>query len=340
MISPRTCQLAVALTLACIWIPALSTEPNGARTGLKFEISETELNWMVGKGSVETGHGGIRPTHAAALYIRYAQDLPDFYSPAGQRSILSTASGKLLSQRQVDLLSTGTNCIARLGRFGQELNNHYHFRLYAVSEEDARKTAEAFIQFMTQAANEKAQPSKETLSDLEARVSRSKSELPQAEADAKDAQAQLAKFRKQGRFLSMKQKQAEDTTGELNRMLITLDIEIAGIQAMLSAIEQYRSDEGASNKATVGQLEEIQREQTVKLAGALAKKEKAEAALKEAAEYYNLSRASKRADYLRQNIRTLEMNINQFKARLACPEMLPPMVFQNKVTIYPVRVEE
>ena len=338
MFSSTKRQLIVVLILGWVYMSAIGDEPNEAKTELKFEIGETEMMWSLGRGPIKTLPGGIRATHAAVLYIGHAQELPDFYSPGAQSSILSTPAGRLLSQRQVDLLYTGSNCIAHLGRFGELLNNHYYFRLYAVSEEDARKTAQAFIQFMTQAANEKARSLKEILSDLEARVSRAKSELLQAEADAKDAKARLVKLRKQGRFLSLKQ--AEDTAGELNKMLITLDIEIAGIQAMLSAIEQYRSDKGGPNKASVGQLEEIQREQTVKLAGALAKREKAEAALKEAAEYYNLVTTSRRADHLRQDIRSLENDINQRKAKLAVPEMLPPKVFQNKVMIYPVGVDE
>jgi ABC-type Zn uptake system ZnuABC Zn-binding protein ZnuA len=37
-----------------------------------------------------------------------------------------------------------------------------------------------------------------------------------------------------------------------------------------------------------------------------------------------------------------EQEIHQFKEKLADPDMetLPPKVFQNKVTIYPVRVED
>jgi chromosome segregation ATPase len=131
---------------------------------------------------------------------------------------------------------------------------------------------------------------------------------------------------------------------ELNKTLNTLDVEIAGLQAKISTIEEYKSDKTVSLDI-VEKLEEMLREQTIELAGALARKDMATEIRYQAEGYFSLTSMK---DSLQKQLDTLKSDLSDHKAelrrnehQLAHPttDMLPPQVFQNKVTIYPVHVE-
>jgi hypothetical protein len=86
-------------------------------------------------------------------------------------------------------------------------------------------------------------------------------------------------------------------------------------------------------------------EQAVELAGALARREAATKIRSRAQEFYDLSVLE---IGLNQEIADLKKELSMYEMELpeaergyaqATADELPPKVFQNKVTIYPVRVE-
>lgn len=339
MIKKRKQQFVIVLILACISELVLGTEPNQpeAELKLKFEIRSEEQPWLISKGS---GRGPIRPSHVVVLFIRPSRKFPDFEGPAAIssiRSILSTSAGKSLSQQQADLVSTGPGCFARLGGCGEAVPNFYHFRLYAVSEEDARKLAEAFIEVLTGQVQEIVRRNREYMLEFKDKISKTQAKIPKAEVEAQDALSKLTELKKTVHYLSSDE--AKKTISELNKILVTNDVEIAGIEGKIQEIKKYMVKD--SEKTHFAALEQMLSEQNIELAAALAKKRAAVAARDEAETFCHLEEATRMPDYLRQELIQYQKNLHQTENMLdSNPDMIPPMIFQNKVTIYPVRVEE
>lgn len=357
MISSKKCQLGISLILACICSAVLGGELNEVKTGLKFETADKEQQWVIDvddeggqkfEKRKEMLQGPFRPKYVAVFYVeRGHPDMPPHYrpregfdkysQPTWIESILSTSAGKSLSERQVDLLHTGA-CIRILGKFGDTIGNHQHVRIYAVGEKDARKTVEAFIGALTL-----PRPSGEYMGlgpdELREKISKAKKQLSEKQVELKSTQTSLDELKKTVHYVS--RDEAKQIAQELNKTLYTLNVEIAGVEARISAIEKYLSDKniGADTQA---KLEAMLSEQNVELAGALAKKEAATKARDHAAQYCDVSYQKivflDEVRWLERDIRLSEQNLESLEKMLTKREP-PPNVFQNKVIIYPVRVD-
>jgi len=139
-------------------------------------------------------------------------------------------------------------------------------------------------------------------------------------------------------------KLTEQMIQEMGKMLDIINVEIVGIQAKLSAIEEYKSKPNVS-AAVLVRLDEILCEQSIELAGTLARKKQATDSRARYQDVYNLHKQWETAVYRYEKVRGDVLGsprrLSKLKKRLAdpTPDMLPPKVYQNKVTIYPVRVE-
>jgi len=257
------------------------------------------------------------------------------------KSILATLAGKSLSQDQIDLLHTGA-CIRILGRFGAAVGNHQHVRIYAVNQDDARKTVEAFIEVLKEVYTT-AQYFKSRQLELQENIAKGRKDITEKEVKLKSTQARLEELKKSVYYTS--RDEAKQIVLELNKTVNTLDVEIAGLQAKISAIEKYKSDK-KTDAETLAKLEAMLGEQVVELAGALAKKEVATRIRDQAQEYYRLNIVEidllNVTHNLKTNLSNFESELQQVENQLAqaVEDVRQPKVFQNKVTIYPVRVEE
>jgi hypothetical protein len=136
--------------------------------------------------------------------------------------------------------------------------------------------------------------------------------------------------------------EAEQAVLELNKMLDVIDVETAGLQAKVLAIGKFKSGNKISNEDTLSKLEQMLSEQTIELAGALARKEAVTKIRDRAEEFYNLRKKQlelpKTLDLLRSSLSNRERDLQQVQGRLISPasNAMPPKVYQNKVTIYTV----
>jgi hypothetical protein len=337
MVKSKKLQLAIVLISVSACNPTLGLEPNETKIELKFKVSSEGQEWIIGKGNIENGRGPIRPSHVAILFIGPSRLFPDFGSSAVIKSIQSTSAGKSLSQTQVHLLSTGCGCISRLGRFGDTVPNYYHFRLYAVSEQDARKLTEAFIEFVTDQARTKAKPMEDAMLDLEDEISKTEAKIPEANAKAKAALSELTELKKTVHYSSSQE--AEKTISELNRVLVMNDIDIVGIQAKITVIEEYKSKKIISEESHLVALNQMLSEQNIELAASLAKKKAATSVREEAEKFCRLEEASKNPNFLATRLSAYKNNLQNLRDQLNRSDLMPPKVFRNEVTINPVLPE-
>jgi len=337
------------MILAFISISASGVEPNLPKTKPRFEINSEEQQWQIEGGKI--GKGPFKPTHVAELFLPYSEEYSPKSNPQRIMRMLKTAPGQSISSEQRVFLSSSTarDAISIIDR-GDTVRRHYHIRLYAMSELDARKTAEAFIEAMTDKA-EKIRSYKERIRSLQEGIFHAKKEIFEKEAATEVALANLRESIKNVHYLSTDE--AKQAISELNTMLNNLDIELAGMKAKLQAIQEHRNknlEEGTKRINREGillKLEDMWIDLLIELKVAEARKETATRLRSEAEDFckqMNTMKAEfqKVVNEYKTHVTMYEQEIHQFKEKLADPDMetLPPKVFQNKVTIYPVRVED
>lgn len=343
MISSRKCQLVIAVISVCICSLALCQEPNAPRTELKFEISKDEKAWIQ-DSSYRPGVGPIKPTHAAEFHLRDPGPHTQLDLHFSFKSVPKTKAGESLSQAQRDFL-IGSDAWAITGQ-GNVVRHCLTVCLYAVSEDDAKRMAEALIEGLTDRTNTRMQGLKNRLGELEGKIAEAKRRIAEAEAEHKNTQPELERVGKNVHYRD--HLEAEEEVVGFNKMLNTLNIELSGIRARLATIEFFQAKgkvEGHAASETVDKLEQMYVEQTIELKAAEAKVNTTTALRRGAETFVNLSRRLQAAESNKHNLsndlKRYEADMRSVEGELAdlTPKM-PPKVFQNKVTIYPVRAEE
>jgi len=340
MINSKKRQLVSVLILACICIPALATEPNEAKTKLKFEISVLRQQWLDRKKQL--ARGLIKPTHAAEFYINHTD-----IAISNQREIkmiLETSSGQSISDRQQEFLKTSTTSCA-IFSYDKAMKDHYHVRLYALSEDDARKMTEAFVEVATNKTKARMELWKDDLAKLQEKIPQLQKQISETEEKLKIVRASFEKFKKSTpsvQYASIKE--AQQAISEYSKIIDPLTIELEGIGAKIRTIQEYQ--EKITSQDTLVKLEQMLIEQNVELAGVSAKRDFADSA-RIRARYFvekktELRNLEEDKGTLYNQRRNHQRELQHVEERLAnpTPEMLPPKVYQNKVTIYPVLVEE
>lgn len=368
MINSRRHQLGIALVLACICAAAFGQDANDAKTELKFEINAENAQRLYGK--IKTTRTPIRPTHVAYVEIEWYHWQP---TEPNISEILQTPIGQTVSQLQRDLPRTVpaiplvvTKRLTSTYGFGSYPFGSNKYAVYAVSQEDAKKMAQALVEVLMKEADVALGPILKSYinkilskkQELEKNVAQTKKTLLEKKAEWSSAEEKLQKKLKEGpHFMhelahsSEAAKEAQATILEMNRILDSLNIEIAGIEAKLSAVREYRGPRSLRLRKEhvtsegLAKLEQILIEQTVELAGASARKKAVLDIQTREREFLNLYKKWEAASYaigkLKGNLSSYEQKLTEVADKLAnpTPEMLPPTVFQNKVIIYPVRLD-
>jgi hypothetical protein len=345
MIKSRKVQLITVSLLTCICAPVLG-QYRLTKTPLSFEIKSEEQQWKVEGNRI--GKGPIKPTHVAELFLPYSDEYVPNSNPQRIVRMLKTPSGQTISSEQRVFLSASTvkDAISVIDR-GDTVRRHFHIRLYAMSELDARKMAEAFVEAMGDEA-EKIRSYKEQTDMLQEGIFRTKNKILDKEAEAEDILATLRESIKNVHYLSTDE--AKQAILELNTTLNNLDIELAGMKAKLMVIQEYKERQKAKGEIVVNRegillrLENMWIDLLIELKVAEAKKETATQLRSQAEDFCKQMNAKKaesqkEINKLKMDISFFEREIHQFGEKLADPdmEMLPPKIFQNKVTIYPVK---
>ena len=354
MIHSRKHQFVLALISVCIFSPVLIARPGENESKLKFEIDNKRSQLWLGRVANTTGQGPIKPTHVAVLHIRRPhEDMPSSHD--GILQILKTTAGKSLSQQQQKFM-TASNAITWLGI--KEIKNHDTVLIYAISEEDAKKTVQAYLEVPTIKANARMQEYEKYLKDRKEQIIEIKKVLPEKQKQADEMEPKFMELKKT-RYFSLSDNEAYETAKgtmlEMDKMLDVLAIELAGIREKISVINEYRKtpqDMQAIERrrklpeGMLVKLEQMFVEQTIELKSAEARKQAATKIRDRDKTFIDLfiqwNNLSGEVYNLKANLQNSEKRVQEMEERLTnpTPDMLPPEIYQNKVTIYPVLAEQ
>lgn len=242
--------------------------------------------------------------------------------------------GKVLSEQQEALLAR---------RFSDAVVQASEgLRLYAVSEEDARRMATAVIEASDERNRRRFGAYVEHLHRQQSLIPDAEKTIAEGEPELKTITSRLEELRRVGYFRN--RAEAEKIAADLGTLLNQIDIEIAGREAEVKVLT---AKFGEPSIRVTESMREMHLEIEVDLAGALVRKKKAQDARARALEYVALSvrRSLLRTELEKaQSTLTAEarekiaQQILELERGLAHPNehMRPVVVRDNTVFIHPV----
>lgn len=312
----------------------------------------------------------IVPTHCAYIPIRWYHHEP---ATPEVEELVKTSAGKSISPLQRDFLKTGKaisvtrrdTVIRRPGVLGFIYDSgRITYNLYAVSKDDVKKMAEAFAEVFLKQNNETLKPfldgylnkHHDKLRQYQKLVTETKAQIPKKEQELEELQTELNKLKERGYYQS--EDQARKAILELNAMLHTENIELAGMQAKRKAIEMHRArvrqtikQQTETDRKTINwepillNLEQKYIDVMIDFEVAKARQETARH-LRGQAHFFltkmNKAREiSRRVGNLKADLKRHEARLQQIERVLANPkpDMLPLRLYQNIVDIYPVEIK-
>jgi len=336
----------MVLILACICALVLGEEPNETETEWKFDIrnDRPRARHLMPQYSPPNVY-----THFAVLFIRGNWDI--YMRGAPIEAIIETSAGQSMSQMQRDVIS---NQSIRFMDNNSTISNYTYFQLFGVGEDDVQKMVNAFIEVLANRVDSRRQSLLNQQQKLKQKIVLLEDEKLRRETEQKNVMKRLEGVKKKVHYLSIDE--AGNTIEKLNKTLDELNIDIAGMQRKLFAISEeheHMSKETQKSgdvrkkiyETTIWpRLEQMRIDQIIELKVAEEKRSTAMKIRTEAEEFYHLHEQSlekvKYLEPLRKRMSNYQESLRNTEMRLTTPELLPPKVFQNKVTIYPVRVEE
>ncbi|MGB2865167.1 MAG: hypothetical protein WBC05_17695 [Sedimentisphaerales bacterium] len=351
MIRSKKNRFVISFILACVCATTVGAEPDEAKTNVIFEINNKQSKTWV-PGPTGQAKGPIKPTHVAVFYVRRPWNLSEGHTAILQ--ILKTYAGQSLSEQQRNFLAA-SDAVVRWGI--ENVQNHDMLLLYAVSEEEAKKMAQAYLEVPTNKANERIQEYEKYLKERKERIIEINKILPEKQKQADQMEPKYMEI-KNKRYFSLSDdeayQKAKETMLEMDKMLDVLEIELAGIREKMSVINEYRKtpqDMQAimrREKLPEGMLVKLEQmfvEQTIELKSVEAREQAATKIRGRDKAFVNLfiqwKNLSGEVHNLKANLESSEKRMREMEERLTnpTPDMLPPEIYQNKVAIYPVLTE-
>jgi hypothetical protein len=338
--------LGLVAAFACL--SAAGTEPNDANTPLTFEMSPIVLPAppLRQVRAMQAPWNGM-VTYVAGVPGNDSRFLPRPYGrPQGfihfvlrqdisreQRRFLETTEGGM------DVTHTSGPIAPPDYYIPPEDPNAPQLLLYAVSLDDAKKMAEAYLQYARERFQEQVTPIQKEFNTLSEKLASEQQKLPEAIQAYEAARKAFEDLEKQVPYRD--DKQALDAAAELDKVLNMAQVDIAGIRARIEAIQNEQQTHPST--AVTTQLQIMFVEEAVALKGTEARRNMATILRKQADSYIDLKSARDRAeaerDRLTQDVSVLPEMIRRVQETLAAAMQDEPRIIHNKVFIHPVRQE-
>lgn len=341
MIKSKTLQLTLIMTLICICAPIFGSESNQAKAEIKFDIRQSKPRTGFPRQNTLPND----TTHYAVLLVR--GNWRTFRERIPIEEILESSDGQSMSQKQRDTIS---NRAIRFIDDGSTISGYTYFQLFGVSEDDVQKMVKAFIEIIENRIESNKLRSMTLKKECHTKITEIQKQLPEKQEQQKKAEKDFENVKNNTYYLSPEE--AKKTVEKLNATIDELNIEISGMKIKLKAIDEEhkvaRDNMKSSEQREIYQntiwpkLELMRIDQIIDLRVAEEKRRTASRIRHEAEQFYKLH---EQLNELRGNLGTLNSRISHYQENLQNidrrlstePEWQPLKVFQNKVTIYPLR---
>jgi len=362
MISSRTSRLLPTVIVALLGSTAWTSGSNQPPIHLEFEISRTPLG-PYSATQQRYGHPQRREDadlwrEFATLKPAYAVDItivgPTDYLPFPNRIRWSSFQQDYamryadLSEGQKALLAI-TQALLPKGYPGPlrshiDPNHPVHLRLYAMTVDDARKMAVAYYQYAMREFQREVMEAENQLATQRENMETAQKRLAELEKTSATARQALEELQKKVPYRDDSEAQA--AIGELDRILTTARVEVAGITAKLEAIQAYRErplakgETRVTSPETTAKLDAMLVEESIALRGAQAREQMATRLREQANRFLELkaivTNAPLEKKLLTEALETARRSLSSWQEALEERTQQKPQI-PAKVVIHPVQ---
>jgi hypothetical protein len=358
MISPRRNQWSLVLVLALLGSAAWAGEPNEAPVHLEFEISPTPEEPFsaskpaYGPDKLWLAFVSYKPTYAVAIPV---VDPTEYLR--GQEYLEIVGRGEGLSERQKAFLTASKDYFRIHWRPRPDPNGAQSLWAYAVTQEDVRKMAQAYFQYgvdrfrmQVATAEKEIRIATENMENAQKRIAELDQQIETARQSLEESQKTVP-YRTED--------EAHEAIGELDRMLNTAQVEIAGIKARIMAIQgyqrgvQYQESKGAKGETVrvpvahekaspeaAPKLDMLFIEESIALRGAQAREQMATRLREQANRFVDLkstlATAPRDKEAQMRVLHNARQGLSTWQSRLASFQQNEPKI-PARIVIYPVK---
>jgi hypothetical protein len=343
MISRTRIQFMSSLILGMICQVTLGNEPNDVNEALRFEVSPVVLP--------VPQHLWDRPEHRKPTYA--AGIAPEgselfFAWPRGERvgSFLNfVRQDKDLSLQQKEFLEDTEGLLNAAERsytflYPKDDPNHPQALLYAMSLPDAKRMGQLYLQFARREYKRTVDWHQRAIQETSGRIAEAERHLPEVEKSLETSQKAFDELKAVVSYRS--EQEALEAIGELDRMLNTAQVEIAGIRARIEVIQSYQREE-RRGEGIASKLELMFIEEAVAMRGAEARRQMATELRTRASRYIELTKsislAAEEKNQIPRNLEVWRERLQEYREKFATLKEQEPKIRENTVLIYHVRGE-
>jgi hypothetical protein len=344
MISLHLNRYKTIVVLALIYSVAWGGEPNDTPIQIEFEISSTALRPSSHLRQAWPPYVPNRPAYAAGICLMGpSESMPlmrgrglhhDFFRFVTERASVSPQQKDFLRDSRTVLERGGRLVVDRIDPNGPEC-----VLLYAVTQEDARKMAQAYFQYAIKDFQGRVAGSTREIRANLAKIEETEKKLAEVEKLIETTPKLLEELRKTVPYRT--ESEAQEAVGELDRIINTAQVEAAGLKARVQAIQTHLQEAEARKMDLdlVERLDAMFIEESILLQGAEARKQMATQLREQANRFMDLHAALGDAVAERKTLpvflHRLREDLARAQANLQAAEQNEPRI-PEKVTIYPI----
>jgi len=249
--------LVTTLIAVFIFNPAHAQRTGQPNRKLVFQQSQEIKSW----NTKYQGMGVIEPTHVAVFTLKKDRPFVKHGIKKFQHK-LELSLKDFASQSQIDFLAQkhAMDVVREKGDL------YVSFQLYAVCDEDARMMAETLIEIFDNKAIEELDRIKDLLQGRRDEVSKAEKSIPELTAKKKTADQELSKLKEE--VVYQNTDEAKNVVKDLITELEMNKIDIAQLQAKVEALRKFSGKGGVDTQVMTQQMLITQE---VELAGMLAR---------------------------------------------------------------------
>jgi hypothetical protein len=213
--------------------------------------------------------------------------------------------------------------------------NDRQLLLYAVSREDARKMAEAYLLCAREGFDWNTRLAADAVREASERAATAKKKIPELERILETSRRSLEEIQKAAPYRT--EEEAATVIGDLDKIVNAARVDIAGIQAKIDAIQGYPAEK--PSQAVVAKLEVMFVEEAISLRAAEARKREAMNLRTQAVQFIDLTAAIRDATEQKKSheayLEQAPQRTQEAEQRLARLKDEEPRIPGNQVFIYP-----
>ncbi|HSW02516.1 MAG TPA: hypothetical protein VLI39_20300 [Sedimentisphaerales bacterium] len=338
----------LSMSLAVLVLLSLmigAAEPNENATVLRFEVSSAPFKFVLPPRELEgpqppgTSFLSWKPPYAVGIpldgpttYLPFVEDREDRgFHEAVEHS-------EKLSPRQKEFLEATrwvyeSKSLFKLRR-SQDPNRPREVVLYALTLEDAKEMAQIYVDVAVNGFDDWVQFQAKRLKEHEGFVGSFQTKMQEFEVSVQGAQASIVEIQKRVGYRTVQE--ATAAIAELDRMRNAAEVDIAGIQAKIAAIQRWQGE--APGTMVLDRLKAMFVEESIALEAAEARKTMAMQLRGDANKFVDarqiVDNAGEEKQRLMDQIETNKNNADGTREWLDRSGKLRPRIKDRTITIY------